>query len=97
MYFVYLTTNKNHTVIYVGYTDNLFRRINEHRNKIIKGFTSKYNVDKLVYFEEFNRKIDAMKREQQLIAGSRQKKIELIHSTNPEWSELLPPDIERLL
>jgi putative endonuclease len=87
-YCVYILTNKNNTVLYVGVTNNLTRRIWEHKSKLIEGFTKKYNVDKLVYFESFDNSGDAIKREKQLKAGSRKKKVELINKLNPEWKEL---------
>jgi putative endonuclease len=87
-YFVYILTNKNDTVLYTGYTNNLTRRIWEHKSRLIEGFSKKYNVDKLVYFESFNNSIDAMHRENQIKAGSRKKKIELINKFNPEWRDL---------
>ena len=71
-----------------GYTNNLTRRIWEHKSRLIEGFSKKYNVDKLVYFESFNNSIDAMHREKQIKAGSRKKKIELINKFNPEWRDL---------
>ena len=87
-YCIYILTNKNDSVLYVGITNNLTRRIWEHKSKLIEGFTKKYNVDKLVYFESFDNTKDAIKREKQLKTGSRKKKIELINSLNPEWKEL---------
>lgn len=87
-YCVYILTNKNNTVLYVGVTNNLTRRIWEHKSKLIEGFTKKYNADNLVYFESFDNPGDAIKREKQLKAGSRKKKVELINKLNPEWKEL---------
>ena len=66
----------------------MIRRIFEHKGKSIKGFTDKYNVNKLVYFEQYNSALDAIEREKQLKAGSRQKKIDLINKMNPEWKDL---------
>ena len=66
LYFVYILTNKNHTVFYVGFTNDVYRRTFEHKNKLRKSFTSKYNVDKLVYFEEHNDKEEALLREKSL-------------------------------
>ncbi len=80
-------TNKNNTVLYAGVTNNLVRRVYEHKEKLTKGFTSKYNINKLVYFEETNSIEDAIKREKQIKAGSRQKKIDLINSMNPDWKD----------
>lgn len=87
-YCIYILTNKNNTVLYVGVTNNLTRRIWEHKSKLIEGFTKKYNIDKLVYFESFDNPRDAIKREKQLKAGSRKKKIDLINEINPEWKDL---------
>ena len=87
-YYIYIMTNPNNTVLYTGVTNNLPRRVYEHKEKIIEGFTKKYNVTKLVYFEEFPDIYSAIKREKQIKAGSRQKKIDLINSINPEWKDL---------
>ena len=87
--YVYILTNKNNTVLYVGVTNNLFRRIEEHKHKIHpESFTARYNIDKLIYFEKYNNIVDAIAREKQLKAGSRQKKIELINRMNPSWEDL---------
>jgi len=87
-YCIYILTNRNNTVLYVGITNNLTRRIWEHKSKLIEGFTKKYNVDKLVYYEIFDNPTEAIKREKQLKAGSRKKKIELVNNFNPDWKEL---------
>jgi len=81
-------TNKNNTVIYTGVTNDLKRRVYEHKEKLIDGFTKKYNVNKLVYFEFTNDVNSAIQREKQIKAGSRQKKIDLINSKNKEWKDL---------
>jgi putative endonuclease len=81
-------TNKINTVLYTGITSNLKKRIWEHKEKTIKGFTKKYNIDKLVYWEIFNDPENAILREKQIKAGSRSKKIELIKGINPEWKDL---------
>jgi putative endonuclease len=82
-------TNKHNTVLYVGVTNDLERRVSEHRLKLLPGFTSRYNVSKLVYYELFE-DIDAtIAREKQIKAGSRQKKLDLINSTNSEWKDLI--------
>ena len=83
-------TNYANSVIYIGVTDNLIRRIYEHKNKLVKGFTSKYNVNKLVYFEECPSVLSAISKEKQLKAGSRQKKIDLIIKGNPKFKDLYP-------
>lgn len=87
-YHVYITTNKRHTTLYVGVTNNLIKRTWEHKNKIIPGFTKKYNCDILVYYETFTDINEAIAREKQIKGGSRKKKIELIESMNPEWRDL---------
>ena len=81
-------TNKNHAVLYTGVTSNLFKRVAEHKNKEVEGFTSTYNVSKLVYHEEFNTMPEAIVREKQIKGGSRQKKLDLIKAMNPEWRDL---------
>jgi putative endonuclease len=81
-------TNKINTVLYTGITSNLKKRIWEHKEKTIKGFTKKYNIDKLVYWEIFNDPENAILREKQIKAGPRSKKIELIKGINPEWEDL---------
>jgi len=85
---VYILTNKSHTVLYTGVTSNLGKRVHEHKTKIVPGFTSRYNVDKLVYYETTDDIQAAIAREKQIKAGSRQKKIALIESMNPEWKDL---------
>ena len=87
-YAVYLLTNKNNTVVYTGMTNNLHRRVAEHNQKIIPGFTKRYSVDKLVYYEFFDDPTTAIAREKQIKAGSRDKKDSLINSMNPEWEDL---------
>jgi putative endonuclease len=87
-YFVYLMTNKSNTVIYTGVTNDLKRRVYEHKEKLIDGFTKKYNVNKLVYFEFTSDINSAIQREKHIKAGSRQKKIDLINSMNKEWKDL---------
>ena len=69
-------------------TNSLMRRVWEHKSGLIDGFTKKYNADKLVYFESFNSPSEAIKREKQIKAGSRKRKLELIHKFNPEWNDL---------
>ena len=86
---VYITSNKKEGVLYAGVTSELKYRIESHKTKKYKkAFTAKYNVDKLVYFEEYNSIITARAREKQIKAGSRAKKIKLIESMNPEWRDL---------
>jgi putative endonuclease len=88
-YYVYITANKNNNVIYIGVTNNIERRIYEHKSGEIKGFTQKYNVHKLVYVEMYSNIDDAIKREKQLKGWSRSKKNILIETTNPDWNELM--------
>ena len=81
-------TNENNKVLYIGVTNNLIRRVYEHKNKLIEGFTSKYNVNKLVFCEETDDIYQAISREKQLKGWTRQKKINLIKSINPEFKEI---------
>jgi len=81
-------TNKANTVLYTGVTNNLKRRIYEHGEKIKSKFTARYNINKLVYFEVFSDSYNAITREKQIKAGSRQKKIDLINAMNPRWVDL---------
>ena len=87
-YCVYILTNSRHTVLYTGVTDDLKRRVLEHKNKTGSTFTKRYNVDELVYFEAGDDVNMAIYREKQIKAGSRQKKIDLINGFNPEWKDL---------
>ena len=87
-YTVYIATNKLNTVLYTGVTNNLARRIYEHKHRLLSGFTSKYNVNKLVYYEVFENINDAIFREKQIKAGSRSKKIQLIRKINPGFNDL---------
>ena len=81
-------TNKNNSVLYTGITNDLKRRIYEHKEKFVSGFTKKYNVRKLVYYEVFQDPENAILREKQIKAGSRGKKIDLINTMNKEWRDL---------
>jgi|SRR6185503_14587133 len=87
-YYVYILTNKSNTVLYVGVTSELENRVWQHKNKVYKGFTCSYKIDKLVYYEEFQWIQDAIAREKQLKGGSRKKKIDLVVKTNPGWTDL---------
>lgn len=90
-YYVYIITNTYNTVLYTGVTNDLGRRVWEHRNKVNKSsFTSMYNIHKMVYYETFDYILDAIKREKQLKAGSRKKKIQLIEKSNKAWNDLWP-------
>jgi len=87
-YYVYIMTNYTNKVLYTGYTNNLQRRIFEHKFKLIDGFTKRFNLTKLVYFERFNNSGEATIREKQIKGWIRVKKIKLINSINPEWKDL---------
>ena len=87
-YYVYLLTNWNNKVIYVGVTNNIERRIYEHQNKLVKGFTEKYNVNKLVYFEETEDVNSAITREKEIKKWRREKKDRLVNQVNPTWKDL---------
>ena len=87
-FYVYILSNKHNTVLYTGVTSNLQKRISEHQTKAVPGFTKKYNVDKLVYYEIYDDVISAISREKQIKAGSRQKKVELIEKENQLWTDL---------
>jgi putative endonuclease len=87
-YCVYIITNKINTVFYIGVTSNLQERILQHKEKVFSGFSSRYNCNKLVYFEEYQWIHDAIAREKQLKAGSRQNKINIIVANNPSWEDL---------
>jgi putative endonuclease len=87
-YYVYIMTNSRNTVLYVGVTNDLIRRVYEHKEKLADGFTRKYNITKLVYYEVFEDIENAILREKQIKAGSRQKKVQLINSMNREWHDL---------
>jgi putative endonuclease len=86
-YYVYILTNNSKT-LYTGVTNNLPRRIYEHKNKLVEGFTKKYNLTKLVYYEISEDVRSAIAREKQIKGWLRSKKINLIESTNPEWKDL---------
>jgi len=88
MYYVYILTNAAQTVLYTGVTNDLKRRVYEHREDLVEGFTKKYHVHRLVYFEETGSREAAILREKQIKAGSRRKKIDLIGSMNPDWRDL---------
>jgi len=88
-YYIYINANKKNGALYVGITSKLLERIQQHKNKKDKkSFTARYNVDKLMYYEEYPDARTAIAREKQIKAGSRKKKIELIESINPEWKDL---------
>lgn len=89
-YYVYILTNKYNKVLYIGVTNNLSRRIYEHKNGLNNGYTKAYNADKLVYAEKYEDIDTAIKREKQLKGWLRKRKIELISQANPEWNEIEP-------
>lgn len=86
-FYVYILTSKSKT-LYTGVTNNLSRRLYEHKNKLINGFTKKYNIDKLVYYEIYNTPDEAITREKQIKGWLRKKKVALIESMNKEWMDL---------
>jgi len=91
-YHVYIATNKMNTVLYTGITNDLERRMYEHKNKLIPGFTSKYNVNKLIYCDVFNSPEEAIAAEKKIKGWIRKKKIDLIKILNPEFKDLIPRD-----
>jgi putative endonuclease len=87
-YYIYILTNGNNQVMYVGMTSELERRILQHKQKLIKGFTEKYNINKLVYYEGTEDVMSAIEREKQIKKWRREKKSHLVESVNPEWKDL---------
>ncbi len=87
-YYLYILSNWNNKVVYVGMTNDLQRRMYEHKNKLVDGFTKKYNVDKLVYYETTNDVNAAIAREKEIKKWRREKKNNLITSKNPDWIDL---------
>ena len=88
LYFVYLLANWNNNVLYVGMTNDLQRRVYEHKNKLVKGFTCKYNINKLVYYESTEDVTVAIEREKQIKSWRREKKTQLVMGHNPDWVDL---------
>ncbi len=86
--YVYLLANKHNNVLYTGVTSDLIRRVYEHKDKLVKGFAQKYNVDRLVYYEACANIVVAIEREKQIKGWSRKKKQDLINTFNPEWDDL---------
>ena len=87
-YYIYILASKRNGTLYIGITDNIARRIYEHRNNLIEGFTKKYGVHRLVYVEAYHYVWDALKREKQLKKWNRAWKIALIEKENPNWADL---------
>ena len=87
-YYVYLLTTNNNRVMYLGVTNDLKRRVHEHKTKVFKGFTQKYNVNKLVYFEQTNDVATAIAREKEIKKWRREKKNALVIQLNPRWNDL---------
>ncbi len=87
-YYVYILTNQKNNVMYIGVTNNLERRLHEHKHQLVDGFTKRYNVDKLVYFEETTDINAAITREKQLKGWTRTRKNELVDTMNPQWADL---------
>lgn len=88
-YYIYFMTNKYNTVLYVGVTNNLQQRVVQHKNRI-SNFTTRYNVTKVIYWEEFSDIRNAIAREKQIKSWSRERKERLINEINPEWRDLMP-------
>jgi putative endonuclease len=89
-YYIYILTNKWNRVLYTGITRDLVKRIYQHREEQTGGFTTRYNLKKLVYFEIYSNPREAIEREKQIKEGSRKKKIRLVEEMNPEWKDLYP-------
>ena len=87
-YYIYIITNFENGTLYTGVTNDLVRRVYEHKNKLIEGFTKKYELDKLVYYEMFDSIDYAILREKQIKGGSRKKKLDLINKFNKDWNDL---------
>ena len=89
VYYIYMMTNKYRNVLYTGVTNDLVRRVYEHRNHLLKdSFTAKYHVDRLVYFESTSSRYEAIAREKQIKSWNRKRKNELVESINPKWMDL---------
>jgi putative endonuclease len=87
-YYVYIMTNATNTVTYTGVTNDLYRRIYEHKNKIVEGFTTRYNIDKLVYYEVCENAESAIVREKRIKSWSRKDKVALVNTMNKDWHDL---------
>ncbi len=89
-YYIYLLTNNHNTVLYTGVTNNVTKRVFEHRQKLIDGFTKQYNLNKLIYYEQYQDIRDAIKREKQIKGWTRKKKNSLVAEKNGAWKDLFP-------
>lgn len=87
-YYIYILASRRNGTLYIGITSNLIKRIWEHKHKVVEGFTKKYSVDKLVYFEQYLDPENAIKREKRLKKYNRRWKLELIEKENPQWKDL---------
>ena len=87
-YYVYIMTNQQHTTLYTGVTNDIYRRVDQHKSGKGSKFTTKYHLTKLVYFEVFDYVHDALTREKQIKSGSRQNKIDLVNEINPDWKDM---------
>lgn len=87
-FYLYILSNISATVLYTGITENLIKRIYQHKHKLVDGFTKRYNISKLVYYEPYPTAMDAIRREKQIKGGSRKKKIDLIKGMNPSFKDL---------
>ncbi|MBN2347349.1 MAG: GIY-YIG nuclease family protein [Bacteroidales bacterium] len=87
-YYVYILSNKRNGILYIGFTNNLERRVREHKEKCGNGFAARYDVDKLVYYEEFSNSYEAFRRESRMKEWKRAWKIKLIEEMNPDWQNL---------
>lgn len=88
MFYVYIMTNKRNGTLYIGHTDDLHKRVAEHKDKTFGGFTAKYGCDHLVWYQEFPTREEAFKRERQLKKWNREWKLDLIEAFNPQWEDL---------
>jgi putative endonuclease len=89
-FYVYMMTNRSRVVLYTAITNSLMRRVSQHQNSEIKGFTKRYKVDRLIYYERFNNPRDAIAREKEIKGWRREKKNALVGRTNPKWVDLTP-------
>ena len=94
LYFVYILASRKNGTLYIGVTNNILRRVDQHRRNIVKGFTGKYNVHRLVYFEQYRDIRDAINREKRMKKWKRQWKIKLIEKDNPDWKDMFDELVE---